>query len=110
MNSIRCEKETFMAQHDDDDAFENGVMRDGARHRVPMQMRDSGTPMITDGSGSTLGLQRPGWRIAAGGNEHDALLRDSQRKLIEKAHAEYLDHLTNAWKGNPPTDGRGRRR
>ena len=22
----------------------------------------------------------------------------SQRKLIEKAHAEYLDHLTNAWK------------
>jgi hypothetical protein len=30
-----------MAQHDDDDSFENGVLRDGARHRVPIQMRCS---------------------------------------------------------------------
>jgi hypothetical protein len=29
---------------------ENGLMRDDARYRVPMQTRDSGTPMITDGS------------------------------------------------------------
>ena len=88
-----------MAQYDDDDAFENGVMRDGARHRVPMHMRDSQSPMITDGTGDPLGLHRPGWRIASGGSERDVRLRDSQRKLIEEAYAEYSDRLTNAWKG-----------
>ena len=88
-----------MAQYDDDDAFENGVMRDGARHRVPMHMRDSQSPMITDGTGDPLGLHRPGWRIPTGGSERDVRLRDSQRKLIEEAYAEYSDRLTNAWKG-----------
>jgi hypothetical protein len=33
------QEETYMDQHDDD-TFENGVLRDGARHRVPIQMRD----------------------------------------------------------------------
>jgi hypothetical protein len=46
-----------------------------------------------------FGLHRPGWRIASGGSERDARLRDSQRKLIEEAYAEYSDRLTNAWKG-----------
>ena len=98
-----------MAQYDDDDAFENGVLRDRARYHVPMHMRDSQAPMITDGTGDPLCLHRPGWRIASGGGERDLLIRDSQRKLIEEAHAEYLDRLTNAWKGNPPTEGRQRR-
>ena len=88
-----------MAQYDDDDAFENGVMRDGARHRVPMHMRDGKSPMITDGTNVPLGLHRPGWRIASGGDERDVRLRDSQRKLIEEAYAEYLDHLTNVVEG-----------
>ena len=48
-------------------------------------------------------VARPGWRIPWGGSEHDALLRDSQRKAIEEAHAEYLDYLTNAWKGGRRT-------
>jgi hypothetical protein len=55
-------------------------------------------PMITDGADEPFVLHRPGWRIASGGSERDVLLRDSQRKLIEVAHAEYLDRLTNAWK------------
>jgi hypothetical protein len=84
----------------DDDAFENGAMRDRPRYRVPLHTRDSRTPMITDGTDDPLGLHRPGWRIASGGDERDARLRDSQRKLNEDVHAEYLDHLTNAWKGN----------
>jgi hypothetical protein len=54
--------------------------------------------MITDGTSDPLGLHRPGWRIASGGDERDVLLRDSQRKLVEEAHAEYLDRLTTAWK------------
>ena len=96
-----------MAQYDDD-AFENGVLRDGARHRVPLHMRDGRAPMITDGTGDPFGLHRPGWRIPSGGSESDVALRDSQRKLAEEAHAEYLDRLTNAWKGNRSTDDRGR--
>jgi hypothetical protein len=95
-----------MTHYDDDDAFENGVLRDGARYRV--HMRDSQASMITDGTGDPLGLHRPGWRIATGGGERDTRLRDSQRKLIEEAHAEYLDRLTNAWKGGAPKDS-GRR-
>ena len=87
-----------MAQYDEDDAFENGVMRDGARHRVPLQMRDGQAPMITDGSGDPLASHRPGWRIASGGSERHVRLRDDQRRQIEEAHAEYVDHLTNAWK------------
>ena len=89
---------------DDDEAFENGVLRDGARHRVPLQMRDSLAPMITDGTNDPLGPHRPGWRIPSGGSESDVALRDSKRKLVEEAHAEYLDRLTNAWKGNRSTD------
>jgi hypothetical protein len=102
-------KEKYMTKDNDEDAFdEKGVLRDGARHSVPLQMRDSLAPMITDGTSDPLGLHRPGWRIASGGSERDVALRDSQRKLIEEAHAEYLDRLTNAWKGNRSTDARGR--
>jgi hypothetical protein len=67
-------------------------------------MCDSRAPMITDGTDDPLGSHRPGWRIASGGSERDVFFRDSQRKLIEEAHAEYLDHLTNARKGNRFTD------
>jgi hypothetical protein len=70
--------------------------------RVPMLARDSQAPMITDGTDDPLVLHRPGWRIASGGSERDVLLRDSQRKLIEDAQAEYLGRLTNAWKGGNP--------
>lgn len=87
-----------MPQYDDDDAFENGVLRDGARYRV--HMRDSRLPMVTDGTGDAFGLQRPGWRIITGGGERQTLQRDSQRKLIEEAHTQYVDDLTNAWKHN----------
>jgi hypothetical protein len=74
--------------------------------RVPMHARDSQAPMITDGTDDPLVLHRPGWRIASGGSERDVLLRDSQRKLIEDAQAEYLNRLTNAWKEEPRDGGR----
>jgi hypothetical protein len=84
--------------------LENGVLRDSARHRVPIQMRDSLAPMITDGTDDAFALHRPGWRVATGGSERDVLFRDSQRKLIEEARAEYLDSLCNAWKVYRSTD------
>jgi hypothetical protein len=87
-----------MTRHDNDDCCEIA--------RVPMHARDSQAPMITDGTDDPLVLHRPGWRIASGGSERDARLRDSQRKLIEEAHAEYLDRVTNAWKGASRDSGR----
>lgn len=77
-----------------------------AVHAIHMHMRHSRAPMITDGTGDALGLHRPGWRIALGGSQRDVLLRDSQRKTIEDAHAEYLDRLTNAWRAEPKDGGR----
>jgi hypothetical protein len=98
-----------MAKYADDETiFENGVLRDRARYRVPLHMRDGQSPMITDGADDQFALHRPGWRVAIGGSERDARLRDSQRNLVEEAHAEYLDRLTNAWKGGGPKDS-GRR-
>jgi hypothetical protein len=86
----RCSmrRRLLMAQYDDDDVFENGVLRDRARHRVPMHMRDSRSLTVTNGTGDPLGLHRPGWRVSTGGDERGVRLRDSQRKLIEDAHAE----------------------
>ena len=49
-----------MAQYDDDDAFENGVLRDHARYHVRMHMRDGQSPMITDGTG-VVHLRRVWW-------------------------------------------------
>ncbi len=88
-----------MAKYDDDEIFENGVLRDRARFRVPLHMRDSQAPMITDGTDDPYGLHRPGWRIPSGGSERDTRLRDSELRAIEEARAEYQDRLTNAWKG-----------
>jgi hypothetical protein len=79
-----------MAQYEDEAFDENGVLRDRARYRVPMHMRDGQSSMITDGTDDPFGLHRPGWRIASGSSE-----RDSQRKLIEEARAQYLYHLQN---------------
>jgi hypothetical protein len=57
-----------MTHYDDDDVFENGVLRDHARYHVRMHMRDSQSPMITDGTDNPLGLHRP-----AGGSPSAAL-------------------------------------
>ena len=81
-------------------AFESGVLRDGARYHVRMHMRDGQSPMITDGTGDPLGLHRPGWRDCHGRRRTRYTTSRQSRKLIEEAHAEYLDRLTNAWKGN----------
>ncbi len=100
-----------MSQYDaDDDAFEwiNGkkVLKHGACARVPLTMRDAMTPLqgesatkrarLTDGAGnySELAFSRPGWRLLA-----DASGINDAR---EAAYAEYLDHITNAWRTKPP--------
>jgi hypothetical protein len=105
-----------MPKHEDeqDELFdEYGRLKDGKRFRVSMMMRDSLTPLqrelaehsskrplVTDGSGDALGLHRPGYRYLVDAPTTDA--RDA-------AYQDYIDYLSDAWKGNPATDGRGRR-
>jgi len=88
-----------------DDGRRVQIVKDGGSVRTTMSARDARSvdadPLrITDDSGSTDGLHRPGWRIATGGSAGDIIQRDIQHELIEEARAEYLDGLTNAWKGN----------
>jgi hypothetical protein len=56
-------------------------------------------PRITDGAVNCdeFAFSRPGYRMLA-----DASVNDAR----ETAYAEYLDYVTNAWKSNPPKDGR----
>lgn len=64
-------------EDDDDDPFdEKGILKDGRRFRVPMHMADSvqreiaaharRQSQIRDGSGTTIGLHRPGFRLPSG--------------------------------------------
>jgi hypothetical protein len=105
-----------MPKHEDEQEGlfdENGCLRDGKRFRASMMMRDSLTPsereiaeqsrkrpLVTDGSGDALNLHRPGYRYLV-----DAPATDAR----DEAHRDYLDYITNAWKGYPPTGGHGRR-
>jgi hypothetical protein len=110
---------------DYDDAFENGILKDGARVRVPLQMRDSARPterpltptemhdamvchhqnaLVTDGTGNPWGLSRPGWRIPV-----DRSVRDHQRQVLQDAYEEYERGLREAYKtpGTSPASNTG---
>ena len=55
------------------------------------------TPLVTDARGDPFGLNRPGYRF---------LVDAPVTGVKEEAYRDYLDYVTNAWKGNPPQDGR----
>lgn len=107
-------------RHNTDDAFdENGLLRDGARYRVPMQMRDArdqrtgrkhkydprgrlietseweeetdDAMVLHDGFGRPVG-HRPG---------HAVPISDTMRDAKAKAYADYTRDLTNAWRDQP---------
>jgi hypothetical protein len=44
-----------------------------------------------------LSLRRPGYRIQAGGNQGDALLRDGQQAEIERAYSAYDFRVSQAY-------------
>ena len=86
---------------------EDGILRDGFSVTVPMTMRDSMTPLqrsiaqnaarlhdarVTDADGGTLGLHRPGYRVA-----DNAAMRDAKQQALD----EYENWLTNAWRRGP---------
>jgi hypothetical protein len=81
----------------DEDFDDRGQLRDGHRMRVPMRMADSadhGPSRVTDASGNAGAFHRPGFRFS------DAVSRD----VVEKAHDEYLEYVTNAWRSDADTD------
>jgi DnaJ-class molecular chaperone len=91
-------------QHDDDDdgVFDkHGILRDGKSVRVPLFMRDGLSPVqqavaqssvsVTDGQGDTVGLHRPGFRLA------DAA---APLRARDAAYSAYERELTTAWRGN----------
>jgi hypothetical protein len=94
-----------MKRHDDDDFDENGILKDGHHYRVPLKMCDSmqrdiakhfqRRSFVTAADGSTMGLHRPGARIAAGG---DRATRDAIAAEAQRARDQYDYDITNAWK------------
>jgi hypothetical protein len=92
--------------NNDDDPFdERGILKDGRSIRTSLAMMDSDlSPIqqaiarsvrVTDGSGGTDGLNRPGWRLPA----NDALLQSRNA-----ADADYLRDLTTAWQRDRRAD------
>ena len=87
-----------------DDDFENGMLKDGHRIRVPLQMRDASS---FDGQRTVLvdGTQhRPGYRTLVedgSGSARDAAAHRHRLQLdeVSKARADYQDRLVNAWRG-----------
>jgi hypothetical protein len=98
-------------QHQHNDEDDHGVLKDGQRLRVPMYAMDSVQKAIarealrvTDGSGGTQGLHRPGFRIPTTDADDDAVCA---------AHADYQRELCDSWKkpvgfgGDPSITGAG---
>jgi hypothetical protein len=93
-----------MRRHEDDDDFdENGLLKDGRTFHVPIKMMDSyqrdvarhfgkrQRSLVTAADGSTMGLHRPGARIADGGYR---ALRDE----AERERDRYIHDISNAWR------------
>ncbi len=76
---------------DDDPRFETlpdgrKILRDGARFRVPLTMRDSVSDQrarITDGAGSTAGLHRPGFRLGMADGSDERAKAYAERDLVD---------------------------
>ena len=99
---------------DDDEVFDKrGLIRDGQRLRFPMFAMDSiqkaiarSNVRVTDGGGGTVGLHRPGFRIADEGKH--------QTSDVMRAYAEHEQYLNDAWKtlsfgGNSSSGQQGQR-
>ena len=86
---------------DDDDAFDNGVLRDGHSTRLPLMMRDSlqddiarstaGRSSLQDSAGRKPG-NRPGFIFDSSGS--------AARQQLADAYAAAERDLTTAWQRN----------
>jgi len=89
----------------DDNAYDiiNGkkVLKDGARVHVTLMdaERARRRARLTDAAGRSdpLAFSKPGYRLTADAGAYDER---------QAAYDAYLDYVTNAWKSDPPKDGR----
>jgi hypothetical protein len=98
-----------LRRYEDDD-----VLLDGQTMRVPMRMMDaaasplrrsrSNPTTVTDAAGGTIGLHRPGYRIATGGNEATKAMREANRDWRDAAYDTYERELRDAYKTPRPID------
>jgi hypothetical protein len=89
---------------------ERGLLRDGATYRVPLMMADSmadsdaesvpARSQFTDAEHAALNSCKPGYRYAT-----DSAAARAARQKVRDSYKSYIDDLTNAWRGNPPTGG-----
>jgi hypothetical protein len=104
----------------DDDPFdEHGLLKDGHVFKVARRMLDGLSRKVaqhyqrpqdsaafprrravhvTDAQGGTMGLHKPGFRLAAGGHAGDQALRDSIAEESECARDRYIHDISNAWR------------
>jgi hypothetical protein len=74
-------------------------MLDGYQRDIAKHFNKPRRPFITDASGdATLGLNRPGYRVPAGGSANDRALRDATREEVRSAYDRYNYDITNAWR------------
>jgi hypothetical protein len=118
---------------DDDNPFDQfGILKDGARVRVPLQMRDSADggplspaelarrmqladserrrrgPVVTDAAGDSLfGIRKPGFRYLQGGSVQDQRHRELLHDAVVQARADYIRDLEAAWKTPQPATTTG---
>jgi hypothetical protein len=92
-----------MAQHqhsridDDDDDFENGILKDGHTYRVPMQMRDGVQRMrVVDALGRPA-RNRPGYLYDA--TLEASLDSEEERRLAEERRDYEKAQLSARWRG-----------
>jgi len=105
-------------QDADDDLFdERGLLRDGARIRIPMMMRDSADlqrsvrdhfapARVVDAFGDAgAGLHRPGSRyLVAGPGTVDHAKQAMADHMRREARDQHIADLRDAWKGNNTDD------
>ena len=86
----------------DRDGRRKKVLRDKARTRVPMMLRDAAptgrTRMVDTANGDELAGCRPGWRLPVG----DAFINDEK----EIAYHDYLEDLTDDLSRRPARSGK----
>ncbi len=89
-------------RYDSDDIDENGVLRDGGRLRVRLDMRDARLDPVQRAIASRGARLHDGYGCSdLVGHRPGHIVSDSvDRSAIADAYAEYERELTNAWRGH----------
>jgi len=97
---------TQRKRDDEDDAFENGMLKDGARYTVPLRMMDSWQRDVAQHFEDTVPphrdadnrpLWQPGFTVAA-----TTKARDSARAARQLAYDSYDQSVSTAWQNTEP--------